>query len=108
MADYLFEVLNDKTIEIKLSREIYLKEAVIEASYNYCNDFFVRFDCDDKNIIVYFERKDKNNCTYAEKVKKFINDIIDQQIRLELYNRTLKIRESIYQKAFSPLNKGEI
>ena len=92
--------------QVSVDLNIYSVDAVTATSYKYTDKFFVHQQTtDDRTMNVILESKDSNAPVSAEIVKKFCNDLIDQQVRV-LVNRDFgHIRDLIVEEAFKPVNK---
>lgn len=102
---------NSYFIKIRLSSSIYEKEAILATTYalsGWCSnqiepgpngDFDVTLELLTNNEIEYRD---------PEKVKQcFLNELTDQQLRLDLEKKYGPIRELIVRQAFSPLENLE-
>jgi His-Xaa-Ser system protein HxsD len=96
-------------IEIILSKRLYQKEAVIAATYMFTGEFRTKIEP---------EQTDKVKVTLKPIVKekpvdpeqtltRFMNEIIDQQLRLDLDKSYGKLRELIVRQAFFPVDLKE-
>ena len=94
--------LEDKKTSLTLQTSLYSKEAVLAAAYKFLNDCHVSVSSpDESHYDVSFEAKDKT-VSLASKVKDFLNELIDQQLRYELRTKIDPIKEIIIRKAFFP------
>lgn len=98
--------------EVTLSKAIYEKEAVFAAAYALSGLCRNRVEPAQAGFVkVTLEFLDP--CPDADRVKienKFMNELIDQQLRLDLEKRYGAIRRLIVQQAFAPLDdlKAEV
>lgn len=96
--------IGDRTYKFRLTRKMYSREAVLNTSYKFLDKAYFSFgDSDDSCVDVIFEIKKNIKCNPEYMIKEFYNELIDQQIRCDLDIRVGKIRELIYDKAFSAL-----
>ncbi len=105
MDNFFAELVNDSTMKITLSKKMYEKMAVLNASYANSDKASIKIDSIDNNYVAVFV-KFKNAVTDNEAeafAEKFLSDVIDYQIRLDLDVRTDYIKKLIYEKAFSAL-----
>lgn len=95
-----FEIKDDCAI-IRINKNIYPKEVLIQASYVKLEDFYLLLDEDENYFIVSMKFKDegigKNNLELA--VYEFFDELIESQSYLDQLKRTSKIREIILEKA---------
>jgi His-Xaa-Ser system protein HxsD len=98
--------------EVTLSKELYEKEAVFAAAYalsGICGNRVEPAQAGYVKVTLEF----LDSCPEADRVKvenKFMNELIDQQLRLDLEKRYGAIRRLIVQQAFAPLDdlKSEV
>lgn len=84
-------------MEVILSKELYSKEALIKTIYLYNDQFIIIVNTDEKNFILKIETI-KN---YIFNKAEFFSKLQEQQLREVLNEQSGKLREIIYQKAFS-------
>lgn len=90
---------------IRLSKEIYEKEAVLAAAYalsGICRD---RIEPGPEGFVtVTLELLETHQDQDLKQVEtRFLNELVDQQLRLELERRYGDLRRLIVQHAFAPL-----
>ena len=98
--------------EVTLSKAIYEKEAVFAAAYalsGLCGNRVEPAQAGYVKVTLEF----LDSCPDADREKvehKFLNELIDQQLRLDLEKRYGAIRRLIVQQAFAPLDdlKAEV
>ena len=93
-------------IEIVLSKRLYQKEAVIAATYMFTMEFRAQIQPEGSDKVkVTLEPINKEKPVDLEKtLTRFLNEIIDQQLRLDLDKSYGKLRELIVKKAFFPVD----
>lgn len=108
MENFSFEKLDEDIFRILLSKRLYEKDAILNATYNYSNLGYFKLDnFDDNNVALIFKVKN-----YGKKVNidmiigNLYNEINEQQLRLDLESRMGKIRDLIYEKAFAPVRNS--
>ena len=103
--DKIVHKLDNGGLKVTLSREIYKREAVMEASYKFTGLCTVLIKpSTDKGLEVIFEPKKQGiGQDLDDLTSRFCNEVLDQQIRLDLEKRYGKIRELIVKHALSPL-----
>jgi His-Xaa-Ser system protein HxsD len=107
----IFKQIDEGKLLIKLSKEIYQKDAIMAAAYKLtgaCTILVKPFDEDTLGVV--FEPKGEQDQSELEKIAKdFCNEVLDQQIRLNLEKSSGIIRDLIVKHAFSPFDlKKEI
>ena len=80
------------------SRELYSKEAVMKAAYTFIDDFYLHLDCDEKEYLVEIEAREGKK---KLKEKAFLNEVLIQETRRLIDDRTKEIREMIYARAMA-------
>lgn len=96
--------LEDEKFQVVVDLALYAKESIVSACYKFTDRFYIHQQINGDNVVTTFETKDGNIVT-EEIVKKFCNELIDQQVR---YNTNLQfghIRDLIVEEAFKPINK---
>lgn len=100
LYNYTFGREDTKNLmQYKFSKELYSKEALIKAAYNYIDDFYVHLDSDGEYFIV-----DVNSREHSEKCineQEFINEMLIQETRRIVNDRTMNIREIMYSRAMA-------
>mgnify|MGYP004489395681 CR=1 FL=1 len=80
------------------SRELYSKEAVMKAAYTFIDDFYLHLDCDENAYLVEIEAREGKKELNA---KTFLNEVLIQETRRIVDERTKDIREMIYARAMA-------
>ena len=84
--------------EYRFNRELYSKVALIKASYNYSDVAYLHLDADEKYFYVHFEAKDGKQ---EPSEKDFLNELLAQSVRHEIYRQTKDIRELLLARALA-------
>jgi len=84
-------------MQIKISKDMYQKEAITKAAYYFSDDFYFSLDIDDKYYIVNVEAK--SNKQFKE--KEFVNEVLVQTTRYNIMMQTKNIRELIIGRALA-------
>lgn len=79
-------------------KSMYSKEALFKASYTFIDNFYVHLSSDFENYIVHLKAKD--NTVYPN-VEEFQNEMLIQETRKIVNERTMKIREIMYSRAMA-------
>ncbi len=99
-------------LEVTLSKEIYEREAVFAAAYALSGLCSNRVEPAQAGYVkVTLELLDPGKDTDLKAVEhKFMNELIDQQLRLDLEKRYGALRRLIVKQAFAPLDdlKAEV
>lgn len=83
---------------MKFCKELYSKVALIKAAYNYTDDAYVHLDADDNYFYVTLESKRKG---FEISEQEFINEMLAQSVRHEVYQQTKNIRELLLARAMA-------
>lgn len=85
-------------IQMKFSKQLYSKVALIKAAYNFTDVAYIHLDADEKYFYVSIEQKQPD-----KKVNKqdFINEMLTQSVRHEVYLQTKNIRELLLARAMA-------
>ena len=83
---------------MKFCKELYSKIALIKAAYNFTDKAYIHLDADDNYYYATIEPKN-SGCTVSE--NEFINEMLTQSVRHEVYQQTKNIRELILARAMA-------
>ena len=83
---------------MKFCKELYSKVALIKAAYNFTDDAYVHLDADDNYYYVTIEPKHKG---FELNEQEFINEMLTQSVRHEVYQQTKNIRELLLARAMA-------
>lgn len=83
---------------LKFDKSIYPKIALLKAAYNFTDRAFVHLDSDEKFYYVNCEAKNVED-TVCE--KEFLNELLAQSVRHEVYLQTKDIRELLMARAMA-------
>lgn len=84
-------------MEFSLAKDIYSKEAILQTIYLFKEDFNIELDTNESSIIV---KVDSKKSVIFDK-EKFMNLLLEQQLREMLNQKNGSLRDIIYKKAFS-------
>ena len=102
-----YKETQDGGYRLFLDPGIYSKEAIIKALHLFTHKCHINFSSyNDRQAQVDFSRRDKET-KIEEVIRDFLNELIDQQLRLTITQETRKIHELIVAEAFAPLNESE-
>ncbi len=79
--------------------DLYSREAVLKASYAFTDDWYIHLDVDDGAYCISLRQKDGDETD--ELYAMFENELIAQETRRVVTNRTKNLREMIVAKALS-------
>ena len=83
---------------MKFKKELYSKTALIKAAYNYTDRAYVHLDADTEYYYVEIESKNEE---FEISEKEFINEMLAQSVRHEVYCQTKNVRELMLARALS-------
>lgn len=83
---------------MKFSKELYSKIALIKAAYNFSDVSYIHLDADDAYYYVEIEAKDNDQVVSEQ---EFINEMLTQSVRHEVYQQTKNIRELMLARAMA-------
>lgn len=84
--------------KLKFSKELYSKVSLIKAAYNFTDRAYLHLDVDDTYYYVEFDLKDDQS-TISE--NDFMNEMLAQSVRHEIYLQTKNIRELLMARAMA-------
>ncbi len=84
--------------KMKFNRELYSKVALLKAAYNYTDTTYVHLDADKEYYYVSLTPKSGEK-TISE--SEFLNEMLAQSVRHEIYNQTKNIRKLMYARALA-------
>ena len=84
---------------VKISKEMYEKEAIIKASYFFTDKYYIDLTVDDSFFLVNITPK--NDFIEEDVEKEFMNEVLIQTTRLLISMRTKNIREMIIGRALA-------
>ena len=83
---------------MKFRKELYCKIALIKAAYNFTDIAYVHLDADDDYYYVSIESKTEGDIISEQ---DFINEMLTQSVRHEVYQQTKNIRELLLARAMA-------
>lgn len=84
-------------MHISFSKELYPKSALLKAAYAFTDRAYVYLDANATHYEVDIESK--KNGDIAE--KEFMNELLSQTVRLDVYSRTKNIRELLLARSIA-------
>lgn len=101
--------LDDGRFMLRLSKEIYEKEAILRAAHKFIDKFIIIVEpIDDRFLGVYFKPKEESTRNEIQKaVDDFCNESLDQQIRSNLEKDYGNLRDTIFNRAFTHFKQDE-
>lgn len=93
-----YRMRGQKMDQIKFNRELYSKVALIKAAYNFTDTAYIHLDADNEYYYVSLEPKDPS-ASISE--SDFINEMLSQAVRHEIYIQTKTIRELMLARAMA-------
>ncbi|MDY5387392.1 MAG: His-Xaa-Ser system protein HxsD [Muribaculaceae bacterium] len=98
----------DNKLMLTVSTKLYSPEVIATSLYNFSADFYVfqqPSETHEESVDVFFEAKDNATTVDDTLVKRFCNDLADQQIRFLTEKEFGHIRDLIVEEAFKPVTK---
>ena len=83
---------------MKFRKELYSKIALIKAAYNFTDRAYLHLDADEDYYYVTIQAKE--NCKMITE-QEFINEMLIQSVRHEVYQQTKNIRELLLARALA-------
>lgn len=87
-------------MRLKISKDIYPKEAIIKASYFFTDKYYLQLDSDDKYYYVDMVSKIDDECD-KNADKEFMNEVLTQTTRYNIMMQTKNIRELVVGRALA-------
>lgn len=83
---------------MRFNKELYSKTALIKAAYNYLENAYIHLDMDEKYYYVFLKEKKEG---IEIKEDDFMNEMLTQSVRHEVYLQTKNIRELLYARSLA-------
>lgn len=83
---------------MKFRKELYPKIALIKAAYNFTDEAYVHLDADDR---YYYVAVTPKHADRAFSEQRFVNEMLAQSVRHEVYQQTKNIRELLLARAMA-------
>lgn len=83
---------------MKFNKELYSKVALIKAAYNFTDIAYIHLDADENYYYVTIQMKNEENSVDEQ---DFINEMLTQSVRHEIYKQTKNIRELLLGRAMA-------
>lgn len=83
---------------LKFNKKLYSKTSLIKAAYNFTDKAYIHLDADEKFYYVSIESK-SGKADISE--NEFINEMLAQSVRHEVYLQTKNIRELLIARAMA-------
>jgi His-Xaa-Ser system protein HxsD len=99
--------INGNTATTLVDKGIYDKEAVMFAAYRFINRYTVEILEDGPDFVTNFTQRngqESDATAMNADMLSFFNDLLDEQLRLKLDQKSGRIRELIVQHAFAPID----
>ena len=102
--DDVIQSIDKDTLNIKVSTELYSKEAVFRTCYWYTDKCYLFLEKGNNSISIFFKPKSGQSVDLKILASEFLNELINQKVRSDVTNETGKIRELIVAQAFAEVN----
>ncbi len=99
--------LSDTMATASFNKEIYDHTAVLAAAYNFTGKYGIEVEVEDNDLIAMLIPKGDyapTETAMKEDLLSFCNDVLDEQLRLKLQQKTARLLDVIVQHAFSPID----
>ena len=97
---------SDDVVVFSIDKELFSNDAILQTSYKFTDIYYCEIKTQISTYMVILNSR--NPSINKKNIKEdFLNELIDQQLRVNLYNKTYQIREMIVKKAFFPFLKKE-
>ncbi len=90
---------NETNLSINIDAKLYPLEAITKTSRKYVENFNIEIFDNEETINITFSSKDKNKLMFEDLRKDFINEVILQTVRYNIFKQTKTIREMIIGRA---------
>ena len=85
--------------KIKLSKKLYNKSSILKGCFHYTENYYLYIEENIFNYVINYEQKNKSASLISE--QDFINTLLEEATRHEIYNQTKSIRELIIARALA-------
>jgi len=102
------EIISAEKWLIKLDKSIYDKEAVLKTGFIFQDHFDVKVSSISDKIFGVLISKKEVDVDVNDIAKRFFNELIDQQIRLDNEKMFGDLRKEIVKQAFRPVHFNKI
>ena len=92
-------IVSDNEVIIRVPLNVYSKDAILRACYEYCDLAFAKIESNKTSFIIELKRKD-DKTRIRELTDKFCNDLIDFELRTIIASQTQDIRSALIRNAF--------
>lgn len=92
---------NDNNVAFSIKKDIYPLSMIMKTAYGFTEKFYIYLDQpDDNNIEVHLKAKSFTNKDAMESiVGEFFNELLNQSLRVDIYNKTKELRQLILGRA---------
>ena len=92
-------VLENKTLKIELDLTIYAKSTILKSTYKFTDRayIYINDNTDSEQFVVYFTPK--NDLSIEVLSGEFMNELLDQELRSVVLDKTRKVRDVIVTRA---------
>ena len=102
MENFLNKIVDWNKFELLIDKNIFDKDIVLKASYNFLDKWFFFFKLDSNwNIILVFTKREEIKEKSEEIIANFSDELIAVQLRDKLEKENKTIREAIVNKAIN-------
>lgn len=104
----IVERLSPDLYRVEVSSALYEREAVFAAAHRLNEIFYVKVEPQGEDsfaVLLQCREASQNGIDPEKAANELVNDILEEQVRLDLVKRTGALREIIYRHAFLPLEE---
>jgi His-Xaa-Ser system protein HxsD len=96
-------IKEDGSTEVVVDPTFFGPEAVLNTAYLFTGECYIRLIAtSEQGIVIAFTPK-RPDVTIEVLVQQFLNELIDQQLRIQIRHDTAEIQRIIVSEAFAPL-----
>ncbi len=97
----------DGSTEVAIDSIFFCPKAVLNTAYLFTGECFIKLlTANEKDIVISFTPK-RPDVSIELLIPKFLNELIDQQLRVQIRRDTAEIEQAIVLEAFAPLDTKE-
>lgn len=98
------ERISEEHIRLNLDVSLYSRDAILSTAYIFTDRCYIHLlSYGDKVAQLDFLRKKDDKHDLELLINDFLNQLIDQQLRVRIHNETKDIKKMIVAEAFAPL-----
>ncbi len=95
--EHTFKVTGS-TVQFSVDTKVYPRIAILKTAYIFIEKYYIFLSMDSSSLLVDMKRKDKSSVDEQD-VGNFYNELLNQLLRVQIYQNTKNIRELIMARA---------